>query len=118
MTTPVGCGRKKRRCRQGFSRQRCVWLQKGIKTIHYKQIKMSLRGLQAAMRMRWDEAKRQEVLQRRQIDFAVLHEVLSLPYVEDQRSDDPGQYRVIGFGQGRLVTFIVEYRQDAIGEYR
>ena len=74
-------------------------------------------GLQAAMRIRWDEAKRQEVLQRRQIDFAVLHDVLGLPYVEDQRSDDPEQYRVIGFGQGRLVTFIVEYRQDAIGEY-
>jgi uncharacterized DUF497 family protein len=70
------------------------------------------------MRIRWDEAKRQEVLQRRQIDFAVLHDMLSLPYVADQRRDDPEQYRVIGFGQGRLVTFIVEYRQDAIGEYR
>lgn len=70
------------------------------------------------MHIRWDEAKRQEVLQRRQIDFAVLHDMLSLPYVADQRRDDPEQYRVIGFGQGRLVTFIVEYRQDAIGEYR
>ena len=78
---------------------------------------MSRRGLQAAMRIRWDEAKRQEVLQRRQIDFAVLHEVLSLPYVEDQRRDDPEQYRIIGFGQGRLLTFIVEYRHDAIGDY-
>jgi uncharacterized DUF497 family protein len=75
------------------------------------------RGLQAAMRIRWDEAKRQEVLQRRQIDFTVLHDVLSLPYVEDQRRDDPEQYRVIGFGQGRLITFIIEYRQDASGEY-
>ena len=54
------------------------------------------------MRIRWDEAKRQEVLQRRQIDFAVLHDVLSLLYVEDQRSDDPEQYRVSGFGEGRL----------------
>ena len=69
------------------------------------------------MRLRWEEAKRQERLQRRQMDFAVLHDVLSLPYVEDQRSDDPEQCRVIGFGQGRLVTFIVEYRHDAIGEY-
>jgi uncharacterized DUF497 family protein len=76
-----------------------VRLQNGIKTLHYRQLKMSRRGLQAAMRIRWDEAKRQEVLQRRQIDFAVLYEVLSLPYVEDQRSDDPEQYRVIGFGR-------------------
>ena len=54
------------------------------------------------MRIRWDEAKRQEVLQRRQIDFAVLHDVLGLPYVEDQRSDDPqiGSAADAGFGCG------------------
>ena len=69
------------------------------------------------MRIRWDETKRQEVLRRRQIDFAVLNDVLSLQYIEDQRRDDPEQYRVIGFGQGRLLTFIVEYRHDAIGDY-
>ena len=69
------------------------------------------------MRIRWDEAKRQEVRQRRQIDFTSLHDLLSLPYVEDQRNDDPEQYRIIGFVRGRLVTFIAEYRQDAIGEY-
>jgi uncharacterized DUF497 family protein len=69
------------------------------------------------MRIRWDEAKRQEVRQRRQIDFASLHDLLSLPYIEDQRNDDPEQYRIIGFVRGRLVTFIAEYRQDAIGEY-
>jgi uncharacterized DUF497 family protein len=69
------------------------------------------------MRIRWDETKRQTVLQRRQIDFALLDELLSLPYVENQSSDDPEQYRVIGFVQRRLITFIVEYRHDAIGEY-
>lgn len=69
------------------------------------------------LRLRWDEAKRQEVLRRRQIDFAVLHEVLHLPYVEGPRSDDPEQYWIIGFGQGRLLTFIVEERQDASGDY-
>jgi uncharacterized DUF497 family protein len=69
------------------------------------------------MRIRWDETKRQEVLRRRQIDLALLSELLSLPYIEDQSSDDPEQYRVIGFVQGRLVTFIMEYRQDALGDY-
>ena len=69
------------------------------------------------MRIDWDEAKRQAVLRRRQIDFAVLYEVLSLPYVEGQQSDDPEQYWIIGFGQGRLLTFIVEYRHDAVGDY-
>lgn len=69
------------------------------------------------MRIRWDENKRQRVLQRRQIDFAQLEELLCLPYVEDQRNDDPEQYRLIGFAGGRLTTFIVEYRQDALGEF-
>jgi uncharacterized DUF497 family protein len=69
------------------------------------------------MRIYWDEAKRQAVLRHRQIDFVVLHEVLSLPHVEGQRSDDPEQYWIIGFGQGRLLTFIVEERQDTIGDY-
>ena len=69
------------------------------------------------MRIRWDETKRQEVLRRRQIDMALLGELLSLPYVEDQRSDDPEQYRVIGFMEGRLVTCIIEYRRDRVGKY-
>ena len=69
------------------------------------------------MRLYWDEAKRQEVLRRRQIDFADLHHVFTFPYIEDQRRDDPEQYRITGFAQGRLLTFIVEYRHDANGDY-
>lgn len=68
------------------------------------------------MRIRWDEPKRQQVLQRRNIDFACLDEVFALPYVEDQRNDDPEQHRLIGFVGGRLITFIVEYREDPLGE--
>jgi len=70
-----------------------------------------------AMRIRWDEAKRQQVLQRRHIDLAQLTELFCLPYVEDQRNDDPEQYRLIGFVGGHLLTFIVEYREDALGEF-
>ena len=69
------------------------------------------------MRIRWDEPKRQEVLTRRTIDFAQLDELFLLPYVEDQRNDDPEQYRLIGFVAGRLISFIIEYRQDTLGEY-
>jgi uncharacterized DUF497 family protein len=59
------------------------------------------------MRSRYDPDKRQEVLRRRQIDFAALAELLALPYVEDQRRNDPEQYRVIGLAQGRRVTFMI-----------
>jgi hypothetical protein len=42
--------------------------------------------------------------------------VFALPSVEDQRRDDPEQYRLIGCVGGRLVTFIVAYREDTRGE--
>jgi uncharacterized DUF497 family protein len=69
------------------------------------------------VRIRWDEKKRQRVLKRRRVDFAALDDLFCLPYLEDQRSDDPEQYRIIGFVRGKVATFIVEYREDAIGEF-
>jgi uncharacterized DUF497 family protein len=69
------------------------------------------------MRFRWDEAKRQLVLIERDIDFDQLRELMDGPYLEDQRSDDPEQYRIVGFADGVLVTFIVEYRTDFTGDY-
>jgi uncharacterized DUF497 family protein len=68
------------------------------------------------MRFAWDEAKRQEVLKKRRIDFAALNDLLYSPYLEDRRSDDPDQYRIIGLAKGKILTFIVEYREDEIGE--
>jgi uncharacterized DUF497 family protein len=65
------------------------------------------------MSIRWDEPKRQEVLARRNIDFAQLDELFLLPYVEDQRNDDPEQYRLTGFVAGRLVSFIIHHRISA-----
>jgi uncharacterized DUF497 family protein len=69
------------------------------------------------MRIRWDEAKRKRVLAERDIDFANLRDLLYTPYIEDQRSEQPEQYRIIGFAGEKLTTFIVEYRIDQIGEY-
>ena len=68
------------------------------------------------MRIRWDEAKRQKILGERNVDFGDLDDLLSQPYVEDRRWRAPDQYRVIGFAGGRLTTFVVEYREDAIGD--
>ena len=69
------------------------------------------------MRIRWDEKKRQWVLKRRRIDFATLDDLFCLPYLEDQRSDDPEQYRIIGFVKGKVTTFIIEYREDELREF-
>jgi uncharacterized DUF497 family protein len=69
------------------------------------------------MRLRWDENKREVVLQKRQIDFAQLENLLQLPYIEDQRSEMPEQYRIIGFVRGELTSFVVEYRVDDLGAF-
>jgi uncharacterized DUF497 family protein len=69
------------------------------------------------MRVKWDETKRKKVLAERDIDFGSLSDLLYTPYIEDQRSEEPEQYRIIGFANGKLTTFIVEYRLDEIGEY-
>ncbi len=69
------------------------------------------------MRIQWDEDKRQKILAERKLDFAELEDLLYQPYVEDQSLSYTEQYRIIGFARGRLATFIVEYRQDALGEF-
>ena len=69
------------------------------------------------MRIWWDEAKRQFVLAERNIDFQQLRGLLYSPYLEDQRSEVPEQYRIIGFVGGSITTFIVEYRTDEMSEY-
>ena len=38
-------------------------------------------------------------------------------YYQDQRSDDPEQYRAIGWVHGIMCTLIFEIREDDIGEY-
>lgn len=69
------------------------------------------------MRVKWDLKKSEMVLERRKIDFSQFQDLICLPYIEDQKNDAPEQYRLIGFSGGRLLTFIVEYRWDDIGEY-
>ena len=69
------------------------------------------------VRLKWDLKKRQLVLKKRKIDFVELDALLDSPYVEDRRSDDPDQYRIVGLAGGRVLTFIVEYREDELGEF-
>ena len=55
------------------------------------------------MRIRWDEPKRQEVLKRRSINLAQLDELFLLPYVEDQRNDDPEEYSEHGVHVANVI---------------
>jgi len=71
------------------------------------------------MRFQFSKAK-SELLRRnprRGIGFEEMQEIFEHPYYLDQRSDDPEQYRAIGWAKGRLFTLIFEIREDRLGEY-
>ncbi len=54
---------------------------------------------------------------RRGIGFEEAREIFEHPYYQDQRSDDPEQYRAIGWVGGTLFTLIFEIREDNEGEF-
>lgn len=71
------------------------------------------------MRFRFSTTK-SDALRRnpkRGIGFEEAQQVFARPYYQDQRSDDPEQYRAIGFVGDRLFTVIFEIREDRLGEY-
>ena len=44
-------------------------------------------------------------------------EIFDQVHIIDQKSDDPEQYRAIGWCRGRLCSVIFEIKQDAAGQY-
>lgn len=71
------------------------------------------------MRFEFD-AKKSAALRRnprRGVGFEEAQELWRHPYYLDQRADDPGQYRAIGWVRGKLYSVIFEYREDRQGEY-
>ncbi len=70
------------------------------------------------MRFEFDESKSRSLRAnpKRGIGFGEAMHVFSQPYYMDQRSDDPEQYRAIGWVDGVLYSVIFEVR-DSEGEY-
>ena len=71
------------------------------------------------MRFKFDRRKSEHlrVNPRRGIGFEEVQEIWNHPCYEDRRSDDPEQYRAIGWVQERLYSVIYEVREDEEGEY-
>jgi uncharacterized DUF497 family protein len=71
------------------------------------------------MRFRFSKAKSETLRKnpRRGIGFEEAREIFDHPHYVDQRSDDPEQYRAIGWVQGCLFSLIFEIREDRLGEY-
>ena len=71
------------------------------------------------MRFKFDKTK-SKILRdnpKRGIGFEEAREIWAYPYYEDSRSDDPEQYRAIGWVNGKLYSVIFEIRKDSKGEF-
>ncbi len=71
------------------------------------------------MRFKFDKEKSEQLRKnpKRKIGFEEAQEIWSYPYYEDQRVDNPEQYRAIGWVKGKLYSVIFEIREDEEGEY-
>ena len=71
------------------------------------------------MRFKFDRKKSEKLRHdsRRKIGFDEIQEIWSHYHYVDCRSDDPLQYRAIGWVNGNLYSVIFEMREDKEGEY-
>ena len=71
------------------------------------------------MRFKFDKVKSEQLRKnpKRKFGFEEAQEIWEHPYYEDQRVDDPEQYRAIGWIKGKLYSVIFEIREDEEGEY-
>ena len=71
------------------------------------------------MRFKYGKAKSEKLKKdpRRKIGFEEAKEIWTHYHYVDVRSDDPEQFRVIGWAKGKLYTVIYEVREDVTGEY-
>ena len=71
------------------------------------------------MRFKYDKAKSGKLRRdpRRIIGFEEAKEIWTHYHYVDCRSDDPEQFRAIGWVKCKLYTVIYEVREDKKGEY-
>lgn len=69
------------------------------------------------MRFRFDAAKNAEAARKHGVSLKAAQEIFDQAHLVDRRSDDPEQFRAIGWSGGRLCSVVFEIRKDAAGEY-
>lgn len=71
------------------------------------------------MRFKFDETKSKliKLNPKRGIYFNQVQEIWAHAYYQDFRSDDPEQFRAIGWVKGKLYSVIFELREDTEGEF-
>ncbi|HJT89686.1 MAG TPA: BrnT family toxin [Bryobacteraceae bacterium] len=69
------------------------------------------------MRFKFDRSKNRIVKQKRGISLMEARRIFDQAYLLDQRTDNPEQFRAIGWCRGRLCSVVFEIRRDPEGEY-
>ena len=69
------------------------------------------------MRFDFDGEKNLEVKRKHGVSLKEAQEIFDQVYLVDRKSDDPEQFRAIGWSSGRLCSVIFEIRHDSEGGY-
>jgi uncharacterized DUF497 family protein len=69
------------------------------------------------MRFEFEEEKSRSVERKHGLSLEDAQEIFDQVYIVDQKSDNPEQFRAIGWCRGRLCSVIFEIRRDSDGEY-
>ena len=69
------------------------------------------------MRFEFDPEKSREVRRKHGVSLKQATAIFDQVYIVDRKSDDPEQFRAIGWCAGRLCSVIFEIRLDSEGEY-
>jgi uncharacterized DUF497 family protein len=67
------------------------------------------------VRFSFDPEKSQKLKRSRGRTFVEVQDIFFGPHYEDQRNDDPEQWRAIGWSKDQLYTVIYEEREDEQG---
>lgn len=69
------------------------------------------------MRCQFDQEKSREVKRKHGVSLQEAQEIFDQAHIFDQKSDDPEQFRAIGWCRGMLCSVIFEARHDDAGEF-
>jgi uncharacterized DUF497 family protein len=69
------------------------------------------------MRVEFDPKKSAEVRRKHGISLEEAREIFDQTYTVDPKSDEPRQFRAVGWSGDRLCAVIFEIRRDVAGEY-
>ena len=69
------------------------------------------------IRVDWDDEKSALLKATRGFSFEEILEIYEKRHWHGVKNDDPEQFQMIGWVQGRLITVIYESKRDEEGEY-